>query len=204
MATVRRARSADLESLGTLHARAFHKISPWHAKTFPDTEIVRKWWRDRYAQDIADDGCHILVVTETPSSNEVAGVCCLRYIQADERGAGRWTTYAPSEHHPAEQYRAMVASMAENREKLMLGRQHFLLEHLGVDLAYQRSGFGTLLIDQACSLSREKSCDIFVQANEFAAPFYKKHNFTLHGSFEMPGGLGEFFMLYSANSKNEE
>jgi hypothetical protein len=83
----------DLQSIGTLHARAFHPTREWNRKVFPSS--IAPWWEEKYALDIDDPDCHLLKIPAPESSTTVLGLLSLRKFKADERGAGRWSSLPP-------------------------------------------------------------------------------------------------------------
>lgn len=202
---------ADLPSIGTLHARAFHAKSDWHRELFPVT--LAPWWEERYALDIADPACHVQVIRSAESepnptgdaeaaaesrqaSPKVLGLVFTRRYTATERGAPSWTACPP----PADlvdlaTFTAMVSAMIEYRERFMLGRPHMCVEHFGVDGACQGSGLGGRLMGRVCELADAEGLDVFVQANEFAESFYHRFGFVTEGKLGMPGGLTECFLV---------
>lgn len=179
----------DLPSIATLNARAFHPKSEWHRKVFPAS--LSSWWEEKYALDIEDPTCHVLRVLSPDEAGVVLGLLCLRRYTADERGAGRWTSFPPATEIIGEAYDLMVKSMVEYREKLMLGRAHLCIDHFGVDSAYQGRGLGASLLGRACEIADQETLDIFVEANEFAESFYHRFGFKTEARIEMPGGMTE-------------
>ncbi|KAL2066033.1 hypothetical protein VTL71DRAFT_2104 [Oculimacula yallundae] len=185
---------SDLPSIGTLHARAFHAKSAWHLKTFPPS--VSTWWIAKYTPDISDPAVHLLKVSSPSSPNTVIGLLCLRKYTANERGAGRWSTITPStEQVDPEIYAAMIKSMLDYRVEYMLGRDHFCIDHFGVDSQVQGKGFGGLLLGRACEIADEEGVDVFVMANEHAVSFYEKFEFMTEGREIMKGGMVECFLV---------
>jgi GNAT superfamily N-acetyltransferase len=207
---------ADLLSIGTLHARAFHSKSDWHRKLFPLS--LAPWWEERYALHIADPACHVLVIRESkpdskveselvaeskeahPSAQpQVLGLVFVRKYTSSERGDPSWNARAPPADlvDPAT-FSAMVSAMIEYRERFMLGRPHMCVEHFGVDGACQGEGLGSRLMGRVCEMADEEGLDVFVQANEFAESFYHRFGFGTEGSEVMPGGLTECFLVRRA------
>jgi len=183
----------DLPSIGTLHARAFHPTREWHRKVFPSS--MASWWEEKYALDINDPNCYLLKIASPENSTIVYGLLCLRKFKADERGAGRWSSFPPPPEVDREAFDAMIGSMVEYREMFMLGRAHFCIDHFGVDDEYQGRGMGKMLLTRACEVADGEKLDIFVQANEFAESFYQKFGFESEQKKEMPGGLTECFLI---------
>jgi ribosomal protein S18 acetylase RimI-like enzyme len=183
----------DLPSVGTLHARAFHLKSEWHRKVFPSS--IAPWWEERYALDIDDPSCFVLKIPSPESSTTVLGLLNLRKFKADERGAGRWSSFPPPPTTDREAYEAVVNSMVEYREKFMLGLPHLCVNHFGVDAEYQGRGFGIMLLTKACEIADREELNMFVEANEFAESFYQKFGFKTEQKLMMPGGLTECFLI---------
>jgi ribosomal protein S18 acetylase RimI-like enzyme len=183
----------DLPSIGTLHGRAFHPINEWHRKNFPNS--IAPWWEEKYALDIEDPNCYLLKIPSPESSTTVVGLLSLHKYRADERGAGRWSSFPPPPPADREAYDAMVTSMIKYREEFMFGRPHFCIDHFGVDAEYQGRGLGTTLLARACEVADREELDVFVQANEFAESFYQRFGFKSEQRLEMPGGLTECFLV---------
>ncbi|KAH7417785.1 acyl-CoA N-acyltransferase [Cadophora sp. MPI-SDFR-AT-0126] len=183
----------DLPSIGTLHARAFHTKSDWHRKVFPLS--ISPWWEAKYALDIPDPTSRLLKISPVSSPHTVTGLLSLRKYTTDERGAGRWSSFPPPPEVDRETYKAMIDAMIEYREKYMFGKEHFCVDHFGVDSAVQGKGLGSILLGRACEIADAEGLDIFVQANEFAESFYQRFGFKTEGTLVMPGGLTECFLV---------
>ncbi len=188
-----KAESGDLPSIGTLHARAFHPKNEWHRKVFPSS--VAPWWEEKYALDIDDPTCYVLKIPSPDSSNTVLGLLSLRKYEADERGAGRWSSFRRPPQVEPETYDAMIGSMIKYREQFMLGKAHLCVDHFGVDADHSGRGLGTTLMARACEIADREKLDIFVEANEFAESFYQRFGFKTEQKLEMPGGLTECFLI---------
>lgn len=183
----------DLQSIGTLHARAFHPSNEWHRKVFPSS--ISPWWEEKYALDIDDPACHLLKISSPESSSTILGLLSLRKFTADERGAGRWGTFPPPPEVDSEAFDAIIQSMIKYREQFMLGKPHFCVDHFGVDAEYQGRGLGTKLLAKACEIADREELDVFVEANEFAESFYNRFGFKTEQKLKMPGGLTECFLI---------
>ncbi|MAD85851.1 MAG: hypothetical protein CL912_23045 [Deltaproteobacteria bacterium] len=183
----------DLPSIGTLHARAFHKKSDWHRKVFPLS--IAPWWESKYALDIPDPTTRLLKISSPDSPHTVTGLLSLRKYTADERGVGRWSSTPPPPEVDSDIYKAMIDAMIEYRERYMFGKEHFCVDHFGVDSGVQGKGLGSILLGRACEIADEEGLDVFVQANEFAESFYQKFGFKTEGTLVMPGGLTECFLV---------
>lgn len=191
--SVTRAQAQDLPSLGTLHARAFHPKSEWHRKVFPAS--LSPWWEEKYALDIDDPNYHLLKIPSAGDPTIVLGLICMRRYGADERGAGRWSSFPPPPEVDHDAYTAMVQSMVDHRENYMLGRPHFCIDHFGVDGEHQGCGLGAILLGRACEIADQEKLDVFVEANEFAESFYHRFGFKTEARLEMPGGMTECFLV---------
>ena len=189
------AREEDLPSIGTIHARAFHPTREWHRKVFPSS--VAPWWEEKYGLELEDPTVHVLKITSlNPAlSNNVLGLLCMRKYEADERGAGRWSSFPSPPGVDRDTYDFMIRSMIEHREKMMLGRPHLAIDHFGVDNEYQGRGLGKRLLAKACEVADEEKLDCFVEANEFAESFYQQFGFKTERKDSMPGGLVECFLV---------
>jgi ribosomal protein S18 acetylase RimI-like enzyme len=192
--SVCKAEARDLPSIGTLHARAFHRKSEWHRKFFPS--ILAPWWEEKYALDIEDPNCYVLKISSPESSTTVLGLIFLRKYKADERGAGPGSSLPPPpDVVDPKIFDAMINSMIKYREQFMFGKPHLCVEHFGVDADYQGSGMGITLMEKACEIADREKLDVFVEANEFAESFYQRHGFKTEQKLEMPGGLTECFLI---------
>jgi ribosomal protein S18 acetylase RimI-like enzyme len=183
----------DIPSIGTLHARAFHPTMEWHRKNFPSS--MAPWWEAKYALDVDNPDCYLLKISSPESSSTVLGLLSLRKYKADERGAGRWSSFPPPPEIDRAAFDGVVNSMIEHRERLMLGRPHFVIDHLGVDHENRGQGLGSKLLARACEVADQEQLDIFVEANEFAESFYQKFGFKTEERLKMPGGLTECFLV---------
>ncbi|KAJ6438861.1 NAD(P)-binding protein [Purpureocillium lavendulum] len=197
--SVERVDGRDVASLGTLHARAFHPGNAWHRRVLPAS--ISPWWRDKYALDMADPAYRLLKVSSPAAPDVVLGLICVRRYAADERGAGRWTRLPPPPGADADAYAAMIRSMIQHRERLMLGRAHLCVDYLAVDAESQGRGFGTRLLARACGIADDQGLDVFVQANEFAEGFYRRFGFRSEQKLQMPGGMTECFMVRAADDR---
>jgi ribosomal protein S18 acetylase RimI-like enzyme len=178
---------ADIPSIGTLHARAYHPTREWHRRIFP--ESIAPWWEKKYAMDIADSNSYVLKFSSPD-------LLSLRKYDANETGAGRWASCHPPPEVDKEAYDAMIKSMVEYRERFMLGRVHLCIDHFGVDHEYQGRGMGKMLIAKACEIADREQLDVFVQANEFAESFYHNFGFGTEGRLEMPlDGVTQGFLV---------
>lgn len=188
------AEAADLPSIGTLHARAYHPARELHRRVFP--ECLAPWWEEKYAMDIEDPKCYVLKISSPDSPTSVLGLLSLRKYEANERGAGRWTSFAPPSQVDRVAYDAMIKSMVDYRERFMFGQVHLCIDHFGVDATYQRRGLGKMLIVKTCKIADQEGLDIFVQANEFAETFYQNFGFTTEERLEIPpDGVTQCFLI---------
>lgn len=185
------AQHSDLDSLSTILARSFHPVNPYIKKCLPDTPSVREWWTQLFRSGIDSLSSRILIAS-TSTPNQVVGVLILGFMQADEKGAGNWTKHAPSPDIDTNMFTAMIDNMITQRERLMLGRRHFLVELLAVDHEYKGRGLGRRLLARACELVDESGRECFVQANRGARGFYEREGFVLEAEVGMPkDGEGE-------------
>ncbi|CEO58570.1 hypothetical protein PMG11_03282 [Penicillium brasilianum] len=186
--------AADLPSIGTLHARAYHPTREWHRRIFPAS--IAPWWGNKYALDIADPNCYVLKISSIEAPTTVLGLLALRKYEANQKGAGRWTSCRPPPEVDGQAYDAMIDSMVECREKFMFGRVHLCIDHFGVDHAYQGRGMGKMLMGKACEIADREGLDVFVQANEFAESFYRNFGFETEEKVEIPpDGVTQCFLI---------
>lgn len=104
-----------------------------------------------------------------------------------DKGSGLWTMYDLTADHDRVAYRPMIAGMTEHRERVMLGKPHFVIELFGVDHAYKGRRIGVQLLARACEIADEAGHEIFVQANASARDFYCKLGFEVQWKSVMPG-----------------
>jgi ribosomal protein S18 acetylase RimI-like enzyme len=183
----------DLPSLGTINARAFHPRSEWHREVFPLS--AAPWWEEKFTLDINDPTYRLLKISPPDTPSKVAGIICLRKYKAGERGAGGWSNFPPPPKADNEAFKAVVQSMVDYRERFMIGQDHMVVDHFGVDAEYQGSGLGSKLLARACELADEEKLDMFVEANELAESFYQRFGFKTEGKEKMPGGMTECFLI---------
>ncbi|KAK3113254.1 hypothetical protein LTR53_009622 [Teratosphaeriaceae sp. CCFEE 6253] len=185
---VTEASQADASTLCTIVPRAFHPVNPYIKKTMPDTPDMRSWWSRIFTDEINDKNAHLLAAVD-PNSGTAVGILSMRRMTAQQKGAGAWSMYSLTPDHDEENYRAMIDSMGQCRERLMLGRPHMLIQLFGVDDAYKGKHIGQRLLVRACELGDAAGLDIFVQANGTAAPFYCKQGFCVEDEVVMPDGV---------------
>ena len=84
----------------------------------------------------------------------------------------------------------MINGMVEAREKLMLGKRHFVIEMFCVESAMQGSGVGSRMMKAACEIADEAGVETFVQANHFARKFYERYGFVCRETKTLLGDEG--------------
>lgn len=184
--SVSEARQSDLDSLTTIVTRSFHPVNPYIKRALPDTPELRAWWSRIFEDEMREESCHVLVALDSKTNKDI-GVLTLRLLAPNDKGAGFWTMYPLTQDHEWEKYRSMVDGMVEARERLMLGRPHYLIELFGVDNAFKGRGVGTKLLARACEIGDEAGHDTFVQSNASARDFYMRLGFSCDGEAVMPG-----------------
>ena len=185
-AEVCEARQSDLPSLTTIVPRSFHPVNAYIKQALPDTPKLRDYWFRIFEDERKDTSCHVLIALDPNTDNEI-GILTLRLLGPDEGGAGFWTMYPYTDDHDHEKTKSMVDCMVEARERLMMGRSHYLIELFGADHAYKGRGIGTKLLARACEIADQHGHDIFVQANASARDFYARLSFQCEGEAVMPG-----------------
>lgn len=195
--TVQRATTSNLPSLETIVPRAFHPTNRYITKLFPDTARVRSWWNHIFSSKVASPKIsHLLTVTSPSDPATIFGVLSMQLFGPAERGAGFYSTFAPTPDHDAEGYEAVAANLAAARESYMSGKAHLVIELFGVDHGAKGLGLGKLLLDKACEIADGESLPIFVMANASAQGIYPKVGFELRDVKVMPGDLKyEEYML---------
>ncbi|KAK4897388.1 hypothetical protein LTR27_004908 [Elasticomyces elasticus] len=188
------ASEANVPSLSTIVARAFHPSNAYIKKVLPDTPALAGWWSKIFADEIKDASTHLLIAVD-PDNDTAVGLLSLRRMEAAEKGAGTWGLYELTPDHDVEGYKAMIDSMGEHRERLMLGRPHYLIQLFGVDAAYAGRRIGQKLLARACDIADAAGLDTLVQANGNARAFYEKQEFVVKGKETMPGDEYVEYML---------
>jgi GNAT superfamily N-acetyltransferase len=81
-----------------------------------------------------------------------------------------------------------------NRAKVMKGA-YYLLDVIGLDPAYQRKGYGRLLIESKLAQIEEQKMSCFLETSKFEnMDYYKKYGFDLLGKSDYKG-LRSFYLL---------
>ena len=180
------ARPTDLDSLATIVPRSFHPANPYIEKTLPDTPDVRRWWCNVFALEIEDPTCHLLTAIDSSSDKDI-GLLALRLLSSDARDVGFWTMYDWPADFERDMFKAMIDSMTEYREKLMMGKPHYLIELFGADHEWKGFGVGKKLLSRVCEIVDAEGHDVFVQANGSAKSFYEQFGFKCEAEAAMPG-----------------
>ena len=201
---VRPAAEADLSSLSTVVARAFHPSNEYFRQTLSDTPLMQQWWYDLLRDAIRDPIYHVLAVADDSSASPAShatGLLLLRRIESDGSGESAFDRHPPTADHDQARYAAMLSgSKGGPRERFLMGQRHFSLDLFGVDAGYQGTGLSKELLLKACEISNAEHADIFVQANTFARAFYEKRGFECVEEVTLPGPekYGEVFMVFRA------
>ncbi|KAF2717707.1 hypothetical protein K431DRAFT_288317 [Polychaeton citri CBS 116435] len=200
--TVREATLEDLPTLETILPRSFHLVNPYIKKCFPDTAIMRSWWSLVFSEEIKSEQGRIFaafvptadIAGPSQLSPESIGVLCVRLMAADERSNGVYDAAPFTTDHDRVLCEPMFVGMSENRERLMLGRRHFLIELFGVDDRFKGQGVGGKLLREACRFADEAGFETFVQANGSAKAMYEKFGFVVKTMVQMPEkeGVGKY------------
>lgn len=198
------AEKADLDSLSTVVARAFHKNNEYFRTTLPDTPLMRQWWYDLLRDAILDEIYQVLTIIDhhhDERGHRAVGILLLRRIDADDAGENVFDRHPPTSDHDQARWAAMLSpTVGGPREKLMKGRCHFSLDLFGVDDRYQGTGLGKKLLQKACEIADHNQLDVFVQANVYAKAFYEKRGFHCVDKVILrgPEKYGEAFLIYKA------
>ncbi|KAI7483285.1 hypothetical protein KC357_g3376 [Hortaea werneckii] len=183
------AQEPQLDSLETIVPRAFHPTNPYIRKVFPDTPLIREWWRTNFAKQISNPACKLLVVVD-PSTGTTMGLLTMKQMEPDEHGSGSWTANALTPDHDQEAFRPMIDGMTAHRERIMFGTRHFMIELFGVEHGTKGKGIGGKLLTRACEIADQARLPTFVQSNMFAREFYLRFGFEEKGREDMPGDEG--------------
>jgi GNAT superfamily N-acetyltransferase len=187
--SVQEATTSEIDSMTTILARSFHPVNPFITKVYPDTPLMRGWFTTMYNDEINNIGISHPIVAIDTTTGSVVGILALRLMGADERGSGMWTNRSLCDDHQAEMHKDMCDSMTSHRERLMLGRSHFLIQLFGVDHAYKGQHLGKRLLLRAFEIADQAGLEVFVQANASARGMYLKHGFEEREVVVMPGDL---------------
>ncbi|KAI7182834.1 hypothetical protein KC343_g5114 [Hortaea werneckii] len=199
------AQESHLDSLQTIVPRAFHPTNPYIRKVFPDTPLIRQWWRSNFAKQLANPACAVLVVVDPCSETTVKGLLTLKRMEASEHGSGSWTANALTPDHDQEAFRPMIDGMTAHRERIMLGTRHYMIELFGVEHGAKGQGIGGRLLRRACEIADQSRLPTFVQSNMFAWELYARFGFEERGSEDMPGdeGYREIMMVRECEDVGE-
>ncbi|KAF2095282.1 acyl-CoA N-acyltransferase [Rhizodiscina lignyota] len=199
----RHAEPSDLPALVNVFAKSFHPVSPFMRRAFPDTPIMREWWKKVHTFAIDDPDVRLLIVTDLSSDSIVA---LLRYrIHGPSSAdlvvdAGTWSRVPLSVDHDHELCNAFTDFLAEGRRVFIGGRPHIFVELLATVHEFKGRGVGRLLIDTMCREADQAGWPCFVETNGAIVKFYEKFGFKTKAMKEMPGSFGyeEFIMVRPA------
>ncbi|KAI7348777.1 hypothetical protein KC320_g6449 [Hortaea werneckii] len=184
------AEEAHLDSLQTIVPRAFHPTNPYIRKVFPDTPLIRQWWRTNFAKQIANPACKVLVVVDPSSETTIRGLLTMKQMEPSEHGSGSWTANALTPDHDQEAFRPMIDGMTAHRERIMFGTRHYMIELFGVEHGAKGHRIGGKLLTRACEIADQSRLPTFVQSNMFAWELYARFGFEERGREDMPGDEG--------------
>ncbi|KAI7283383.1 hypothetical protein KC345_g3017 [Hortaea werneckii] len=184
------AQEPHLDSLQTIVPRAFHPTNPYIRKVFPDTPLIRQWWRINFAQQIANPACKVLVVVDPSDETTIRGLLTMKQMEPAEHGSGSWTANALTPDHDQVAFRPMIDGMTAHRERIMFGTRHFMIELFGVEHGAKGTGIGGKLLRRACEIADQSRLPMFVQSNMFAWELYARFGFEERGREDMPGDEG--------------
>jgi len=142
---------------------------------------MREWWASVFEIEIRDSECQLLIARthhNGQNASQVAGALSIRRMTALQRGAGLWSMFPFTEDHGLENLLPVSSAMTNHRERMMLGRTHYLLEVFGVCQKAKGVGLGRLLLEAACQIADAEGLDIFVQSNAVTEPLYCKFGFV--------------------------
>ncbi|KAI5357578.1 Putative GNAT domain, acyl-CoA N-acyltransferase [Septoria linicola] len=191
---------AEVPSLSTIVPRAFHPVNPYIRKCHPDTPAVRQWWSKIFADEITSPDCHVLIAYDSTAdpATQVAGILCLRLMQADDLSGGFWSLHPFTQDQDAVLFQGAMDAMLEGRKKAFTspseyaGKKNYLVELFGVDEKYKGQGLARKLLQAAGDIADDAGLVTFVEANASAAPVYAKLGYMEQGTVEMPGPNGVY------------
>ncbi|KXS95211.1 hypothetical protein AC578_6930 [Pseudocercospora eumusae] len=188
------ATESHLDSLSTIVQRSFHSHNEYFLKTFPDTPLMRKWFRNLFLDAIHDSEYQLLIVRDPSSSSSVLGIILLNRGSED---AAVFKRQPPTSDHDPERYHAMLESEKSNTTGQTVA-PHFGIELLGVDDEAKGKGYGKMLLREACRIADEEGMEIFVTANVGARAFYEREGFVTEEAIVLEGedGYGQVRMVY--------
>lgn len=207
--SLRVATYADLGELSTLFARSFHPVSPYMRRLFPDTTLMRSWWKQVFAHAIADPEVTLMVVTSTSREDAIVALGRWRFfpeyphdpVKVDgpeaeilkpdgDLSAGSWTLLKTCEETDQfiESYDAMISFLALGLQTYMKDRPKgfYHIELVGTVHEAKGLGAGRLIIDEVKKMAKEKGVDVFVETNNIVLKFYEKLGFELEDKLMMP------------------
>ncbi|KXS95158.1 hypothetical protein AC579_405 [Pseudocercospora musae] len=180
------ATEVDLPSLSTIVQRSFHKTNTYFRTTFPDTPLMRKWFKDLFQDAIQDPEYQLLVVREEYlDSSTVQGIILLN---RGSEHAAVFKRHPPTSDHDSERYQAMLESEKSNTYTAEQPvNPHFGIELLGV--SDEAKGRG---------IANDEGMEIFVTANVGVRTFYEREGFVTERSIVLDGedGYGQVRMIY--------
>lgn len=181
MSIITTATKADLDSLATIVARAFHKTNQYFRTTFPDTPLMRGWWKEIFLDAIQDPTYQVLIVRSHEGSKVDAVMLLHRGARIDV-----FKRHAPTADHDGERWQALVAGVDEKEDGVVDG-SFLVIELLGVDVECQGGGLGMELVRDACRVADAEGLDVWVSANLKAKAFYEKCGFVCDKVLVLPG-----------------
>ena len=205
---IRPATLDDVDELVDVYFRAFHPVSPFMVRAFPDTTQMRSWWAQLHRYAVLDPEVTLMIVTSKSRNGAIVAMARRRYFptlphhpialegpDADfarpdgDLSAGTWTLCKMCPDINVEMFEAMMAFMAQAHTQLMTGKRHFLIELVGVAHEAQGQGAGRLLLEDINRRADDLGVEVFVETNNLVVDFYEKMEYKILDRLMMPGGL---------------
>lgn len=181
----------DLPEVATIFPRAFHPISSYMQKAFPDTTTMRQWWIDVHQTAFDDPNVRLMKVIDRNNGDVIIAIGRWRFSRENEPiDGGSWSRVPLSEDHDHERYSAMINFQLEQRQYIMRGRPHILIELLVAVHEYKGLGAGQILVKRMCKDADDAGIECFVETNKNVVPFYEKLEFKVEKQAAMPGDDG--------------
>ncbi|KAK4554961.1 hypothetical protein LTR86_008109 [Recurvomyces mirabilis] len=159
----RDAATSDLESMSTMVPRSY-SADAFLPQIIPDTPKTRQWWVETYRHALSDPAARLLLAIDC---EKTVGIFILHYLgpESPSSSSSAITSTVPlTEDHSPILAEALKDLKAE-RQELMGGEPHFLVELVGVDAAYQSRGIGKELTRRACEVADQRDAAIYLQTS---------------------------------------
>jgi ribosomal protein S18 acetylase RimI-like enzyme len=192
---LRPATVADIPVLASVWYDAFHPVSPFMRRAFPDTPLIREYWTKANTYALNDPDIRTMVVANEASKPEqVIAVARFQAPPADTSvaqplDAGTWSRFPWTIDHDVQTLNTAVAFQSAGREKAMQGKRHYFIELLATKHEFKGKGAGKMLIDWVCEQADKEQVEVFVDTNKDIVRFYERFGFNVQEKMVMPGDI---------------